>query len=94
MRLVITAAAERDLIEAITFIAADNPEAAMRLRDRLLEQADRLLKFPELGRPLPRGIRALVVSQTPFRLIYHTGPESLTVLRIWHGARRWSDIAD
>ena len=94
MRLVITATAARDLIDAITFIAADNPDAAMRVRDRLMEQANRLLEFPELGRPLPREIRAFAVSETPFRLIYRVDPGSLIILRVWHGARQWADTTD
>jgi toxin ParE1/3/4 len=88
MRLVLAKRALGDLRDAITFIAQDDPIAAERMAARIREAAGLLTQFPNLGQPISdRGRRVFSVTGTPFRLIYRVDADSLTVFRIWHGAR-------
>ncbi|HEY1110304.1 MAG TPA: type II toxin-antitoxin system RelE/ParE family toxin [Opitutaceae bacterium] len=80
-----------DLREIVTFIAADNPPAALRMGDRIFDAADRLADFPNLGHPLRDkhrpNHRELVVAD--YRMIYRFDEtaNALIILRVWHGAR-------
>jgi len=49
--------AERDLDEISHHIAADNPEAAERVRQNILNTADFLSQHRELGRRIARRLR-------------------------------------
>jgi toxin ParE1/3/4 len=89
-KVLIADSAIADLKEIVEFVAADNPEAASRLGEKLLAHALSLgslpHRFPFHDRP--RGIRKMPVS--PF-LIYYKCHEEMSVVNIlhfWHGARR------
>jgi addiction module RelE/StbE family toxin len=78
------------LDEAAEFIAQDNPTAAASVAERVLEAVEGLSRFPNLGRPgRVRGTRELVVSGTPFPVIYRVRFDEIQVLRLLHHARRW-----
>lgn len=94
MRLRLSRAALRDLTEAVTYVAADNLDAAERLRERLLAAADQLRRFPALGPSEANGRRVFTVPGTRFRLIYRAGPAEIAILRILHGARQWPPARD
>jgi len=82
--------AVRDLEQAGEFIARDNPSAARRLAGQVREAVEYLLKHPNLGRTgRVRATRELVVSSTPFIVIYRVRYDMLEVLRVLHHARRW-----
>lgn len=87
MRLIWTPEAEADLEEGVTYIARDNVSAAIATEDRVLEAVNGLRDFPNKGRARPDGRRELIVTGTPFLLIYRTEPESILVLRVWHMSR-------
>ncbi|WP_309629168.1 type II toxin-antitoxin system RelE/ParE family toxin [Brevundimonas sp.] len=87
MRLIWAPEAEADLEEGVTYIARDNVSAAIATEDRVLEAANGLRDFPNKGRARPDGRRELIVSATPFLLVYRTEPESVLVLRVWHMSR-------
>ncbi|MCB9528704.1 MAG: type II toxin-antitoxin system RelE/ParE family toxin [Myxococcales bacterium] len=76
------------LAEARARIAEDDAAAAERLARRVLEAADRLKDFPEIGRPGRRGTRELVVVGTPYILVYRVEDEAVTVAAFFHHARR------
>lgn len=81
--------AQGDLIELIKYIANDNPVAATRIHEEIRRQVGLLETYPEIGRlGRIRGTRELVVSGTPFIVVYRTG-EHITILRVLHGAQRW-----
>lgn len=94
MRLRLSRAALRDLTEAVTYVAADNLDAAERLRERLLAAAEQLRRFPALGPSEANGWRVFTVPGTRFRLIYRAGPTEIAILRILHGARQWPPARD
>ncbi len=91
MQLVWMPRARRERLDAIEFIAQDNPQAALGQLDRIEEQTDMLLQHPKLGRPgRVKGTRELVISRTPFIVIYRQqGEQRIEILRLLHGAQQW-----
>ena len=91
MHLEWTRPALGDLKEAGDFIALDNPKAAKRMADRVQEAVEYLTDHPNMGRQgRVSGTRELVVSGTPFIVVYRIRVPSVQVLRVLHHARKWS----
>jgi plasmid stabilization system protein ParE len=82
-----------DIGEAWSFIAPDNEPAADRTVARLTEAAERLDRFPRLGRPGPEpDTRQFLIPRTPFKLIYRILPDGrVELLRVFHTSRKWPD---
>ena len=89
-KVLIADSATDDLKEIVEFVAEDNPEAALRVGEKLVAHALSLATMPQR---FPfydkrRGIRKMPIS--PF-LIYYVCNESASVVNIlhfWHGARQ------
>ena len=82
----------KDRDAQIDYIAQDNPRAAVSQGDRIHEQVDQLLDHPEMGRPgRVEGTRELVISSTPFIVVYRykPGAKRIEVIRLLHGAQQW-----
>jgi toxin ParE1/3/4 len=80
----------RDLTALREYIARDNPAAAGRVATAILEWVNLLREHPMLGRPgRIHPTRELVVSETPYTLVYLPEAERLTVLRVFHQAQQW-----
>ena len=79
-----------DLDAAGEFIAQDNPEAANRIFKRIWDAVQLLAEHPEAGRAgrIP-GTRELVVADTPFIIPYRVVENTVQILRILHGKRKW-----
>lgn len=74
----------------LDYIAQDNPLAAVRQGDRIDEQVDILLQHPQMGRPgRKQGTRELVISRTPFIVVYRLKGKRIELLRLLHGAQMW-----
>ena len=89
--------AERDLDGHSNYIAADNPEAANRVRQIILNTADLLAQHPEIGRrirkPAPRHaqIRWFVVPKyRNYLIFYQPYHETVVVVRVLHAAQDWT----
>jgi addiction module RelE/StbE family toxin len=95
-KIVWTLRSREDLRDIGTFIAKDNPPAALKLGELIFDRVDTLEKFPELGRVVPErnqpNIREIVVKN--YRLVYRVHPKEkfLEILRVWHGARGEPEI--
>ena len=79
-------------MEAIDYIAQENPGAAMKLLEEIRRQTTCLVEFPGMERPgRVRGTRELVVNRTPFILVYRVRSrmERVEIIRILHGAQQW-----
>jgi toxin ParE1/3/4 len=72
------------------YIGRDNPAAAARVEIAIKKAIEQLNRFPSLGRPgrIP-GTRELVVHGTPYVIPYRVRSETVEVLRVFHGARKW-----
>lgn len=92
MKLVWTRSAAADRREIRTYIAQDNPAAALALDELFSEKAGRLLDHPGVGRPgRIAGTRELVVHQN-YILIYDLAGDWVRVLRVLHAARQWPPL--
>ena len=96
-KIVWTLRSREDLREIATFIARDNPPAALKLGDLIFARVDSLERFPELGRVVPERnqshLREIVVKN--YRIVYrvHQKEKRLEILRVWHGARGEPELA-
>ena len=87
--VILTEPARDDLREIVAFIAQDNPQAAVTFRDRLIAEAETLVRLPHRGRLMRRrgNVRKLICR--PYLILYRIAESRRTVeiLRFWHGAR-------
>lgn len=87
----VTPAARRDLREAVTWIARDNPAAARRLRDALVSAAHRIGANPLVGAPRPRladpHFRFLILPGFRYVAIYTAARTPPRIVRVLHMAR-------
>jgi addiction module RelE/StbE family toxin len=88
-KIIFSPQAIADLESAVRFIATDNPDAAVRMGNALIDRVSILENFPLLGSPYPKraGVRKLV--SRPYIIFYRPRPEEtcVDILRYWHGAR-------
>jgi toxin ParE1/3/4 len=94
MRTVWSPQAIDDLVALRTYIEQDNPAAARRIVLHIIQNIDTLLpRSPEMGRPgrVP-GTRELIIPRTPFIVPYRLEGNTIQILRVLHGARRWPEI--
>ena len=89
-------AAEADLEEIVTYVALDDPRAALRLADRIEASLERLSGFPRLGR-IPRdedlrasGYRYLVIGE--YLAFYSSEGRTAMVHRILPGRRDYREL--
>ena len=89
MRLIWSPRAVDALAEAVRYIATENPGAATRWAEGLLEALDRLEHFPRSGRMVPElgreEYRELLYGD--FRVIYRVGSNAGFILTVVHGRR-------
>ncbi|MGN6209997.1 type II toxin-antitoxin system RelE/ParE family toxin [Asticcacaulis sp.] len=84
------ALADRDGI--FNFIEADSPRSAINVDSAIEAQAERLIDFPESGRPgRIMGTREVVVAQLPYVIAYRVTSDKVRILRVLHGAQQWPD---
>jgi toxin ParE1/3/4 len=58
--------------------------------DRIAEQIDILQQHPQIGRPgRKQGTRELVISRTPFIVVYRIKAKRIELLRVLHGSQQW-----
>ncbi|NIM18546.1 MAG: type II toxin-antitoxin system mRNA interferase toxin, RelE/StbE family [Candidatus Aminicenantes bacterium] len=82
--------AVNDLEDLQEYIAFDNPYAASRQVEIILEAAARLEENPYIGRDgRVKGTRELVIPKTPFIAAYRIKDDVVEILRVLHGARKW-----
>jgi toxin ParE1/3/4 len=89
--------AARDLDGISDHIAADNPEAAGRVRRTILNTADFLAQHPEIGRRIRKAaarhlqIRWFVVPKfRNYLIFYQPFQETIMVVRVLHAAQDWT----
>jgi len=88
MRLVFAEPAAGDLDSILDYIALDNRAAAETVYRSIVTSAERLTQIPEMGRAgrWPKT-RELPVPSTPYIIVYEVGPDAVTILAVFHGAR-------
>ncbi|MHB8302310.1 MAG: type II toxin-antitoxin system RelE/ParE family toxin [Acidobacteriaceae bacterium] len=87
-----TTLALQRLREARLYIEVENPRTASAIGSRIEEGVDRLALFPEMGRTGRRaGTRELVIPATNFIVAYRVMADTIDVLAVLHGARKWPE---
>lgn len=90
LKLEWTRPAIADLQAAGDHIAEEAPQAAKRMAERVREAVELLPAQPNMGRPgRIAETRELVVSGTPFIVIYWARKGVVQILRLLHHAQRW-----
>ena len=85
-----TGTALRDLKALPSYIALDNPDAAVRFVDRIMEGIQLLPAQPQMGRAgRVEQTREFVVP--PYVVVYRVRRSQIAILAIIHSARRWPD---
>lgn len=81
-------------IEAIAYhIAQDNPRAAWRWWDSILEKCQRIGEMPHIGIARPeirRELRTLPFGN--YIIAYREIEDGVEIVRVIHGARRWQEL--
>jgi toxin ParE1/3/4 len=88
--LIIAPTARRDLLAIWDRIAADNPEAADRMSDKLFDAFHQLQLFPGSGRPRrelagDRALRFWHVGE--YQIAYRVSENAVEIAAILHGRR-------
>jgi addiction module RelE/StbE family toxin len=88
-KIIFSPQAIADLESAVRFIAKENPDAAVRVGNALIDRVAILEDFPLLGSLYPQrpGVRKLV--SRPYIIFYRLRLEEncVDILRYWHAAR-------
>ncbi|WP_420910547.1 type II toxin-antitoxin system RelE/ParE family toxin [Roseivivax marinus] len=84
-----TAAASDDLNAIVDYIAEDDPGAALRLLDEIVEKVEELPENPKaFRRGRVDGTREFVV-RANYVIVYSENPDLVRILRVLHAARMW-----
>ncbi|MBA3960404.1 MAG: type II toxin-antitoxin system RelE/ParE family toxin [Chthoniobacterales bacterium] len=89
-------AAIADLHSLCSYIARDDPQAALRVGRGVLAHVRILTSFPLIGPTYPRGahgsLREIVFR--PYRIFYDVSEEAgrVEILHVWHGARKEPEL--
>ncbi|MFN3464343.1 MAG: type II toxin-antitoxin system RelE/ParE family toxin [Terricaulis sp.] len=88
MRIVWRSRAEQELTRQLAHLAAENPFASERMRDRVERRVIALIHFPNTGRPARRkGVRELVISGTPYIAVYRVRGDVIEIIRFFHASQ-------
>lgn len=81
--------AQGDLRSIVSYIAADNPDAAFEVGQRIIDSSKQIEEFEESARMVPEfgneSIRELIVGS--YRVIFRIRDDRIQVVRVWHAAR-------
>ena len=92
MRVIWTADAVQDRRDIFFYIAAENPEAALRLDERFSFDAQRLQTMARRGRKgLAPGTREIFPHRR-YRLMYEVEGDVVWILALVHSARQWPPL--
>jgi toxin ParE1/3/4 len=85
-----TRTASHDLNFVADYIGRDNPGAAVETVLKIVRQVGILAEHPGMGRPgRVEDTRELVVTGLPYAVPYIHERDTVTVLRVLHGAMKW-----
>lgn len=83
-------AANGNRFEQLDYIAQDNPLAAIGQDEEIERQVNMLQQQPKMGRPgRLKGTRELVISHTPFIVVYRLQTHRIEVIRLLHSSQQW-----
>jgi toxin ParE1/3/4 len=94
MRLIWTPEAQQDRADIWDYIAADNPQAAVKMDELFSHAASQLAAHPMLGRQGKiSGTRELIPHDS-YRLVYEIHQDTVWILALIHTARQWPPLRE
>ncbi len=85
-----TQSALEDLESARESVVSEFPQYLDQAIETISNSLDQLTKFPESGREgRVRGTRELVLSPSPFIIVYRIKNKSIEVLAFLHQSKKW-----
>ena len=90
MKIKLSRLAAQDLQSAFDYISKENINAANSVIKRILESIEKLTNFPAMGRAgrVPHT-KELVVSGSPFIIVYQVHQNTMYIVRIIHSSKKW-----
>jgi toxin ParE1/3/4 len=93
LKLRYTIKAQTDLSEIFTYLEMRDRQAAKRVINTIEHSAKILAIHPLTGRQTDfADILVKPVPSYPYLLFYQAIGNELTILRVWHSAREWSEM--
>jgi len=93
VRVVWSPLADRQVDEAVENSAHDDPIAALRWLEHILERVKALARFPDSGRVVPEtqreDVREIIVSR--YRVMYRRRDDRVEIVAIRHEARAFDE---
>lgn len=87
-----TVPAAEQLEQAYDYIAESNPRAAEEVAQHVIDATEVLGKHPAAGRTgRVAGTREFCVPETPFVVAYAVIDQTVWILAVYHGARKWPE---
>ena len=89
-KVIFAPAAIARLEDIVRYIAADDPRTAERFVLNLIDRADLLADFPELGTPYRKRKNVRRLRSDPYFIYYRLKSEErvVEIMEFWHAARR------
>ena len=90
MRIKWLDSAEENIDAIADYLDPLNSDASRRTLSRIDTAVARLKGYPFVGRPgREAGTRELVVSRTPYVVIYTIEADRVAIMHVIHGAQQW-----
>lgn len=89
-RLLYTQRSLADLADIIRYIAEDDPEAASRFGDSLLDHIELLARFPHMGSVIRKRARVRKLVHSPILVYYQVREDRrlIEILHVRHASRK------
>jgi len=95
-RIIWSPEALNHLEQLVRFISQDNPTAAVKLGNAIIEKALLLSNFPRRSRIFREARRDTLreISVPPYRIFYeiNDAEKQIEMISIWHGARQEPEL--
>jgi plasmid stabilization system protein ParE len=93
-KIIFAPRAHARLSEIVHFIARDDPQAAIRFGDYLVDRSESLVNFPELGTPYRKrpNVRRLLCKSYVIYYRLYPKEQVIEIMDYWHSARREPQI--
>lgn len=89
-KIIFAPQALEELEQIVRFIAQDDSQAAIRFGDYLVDRAESLANFPELGTPYRKraNVRRLLCRSYYIYCRFVRKEQLIEIMDFWHSARR------
>ena len=89
-KIIFAPQALEELEQIVRFIAQDDSQAAIRFGDYLIDRAESLANFPEMGTSYRKRANVRRLSCKSYYIYYRLGRKEqiIEIMDFWHSARR------